>query len=154
MAKHSSAVDIEAVRRSFTKLFAIPDLPFLNSMINAIVFLSRALEMDLHTRNSLSLRDNFINIFLIVMEIPALGSPEFIESATPQFCKALGLLSDTHQARLARIWSTFGKDRLISMVGCIQQMITVRIVCEYQMDETASLPKPIHEDDAIIGIGL
>jgi ubiquitin-protein ligase E3 A len=82
------------------------------------------------------------------MEIPVLGSPEFLEVATPQFCKTVGLLPDEIQASLAKIWALYDAQHLASMVGCIQQLITVRVVSEYQM---AQRQKSVHDDDAITG---
>jgi len=80
------SIDIESMRRSFAKLYSIPDVPFQSLLVNAIVFLARTLETDLRSSNLLSRRDEYVNLFLIIMEIPALGSPEFLEAAMPQFC--------------------------------------------------------------------
>jgi ubiquitin-protein ligase E3 A len=146
-----TSIDVESMRRSFTELYSIPDAPFQSLLVNAIVFLSRTLETDLRSSNLLSRRDEYVNLFLIIMEIPALGSPEFLEAALPQFCKTVGLLSDRIQARLVRIWSTYDVQHLTMMVGSIQQLITVKIVSDYQSPET---PKSVHDDDALTGNGI
>ena len=123
-----TTLDFESVRRAFSELFAIPDVPFQPALINAITYLSRTVETDLRSYNQFARNPNYINIFLIVMEIPALDSLEFLENATPQFCKTLGLLPVTRQAQLARMWSTFSGERLRRMVNVVQQLITVRVI--------------------------
>lgn len=122
------SVDLDCVRRSYTELFAIPGHPFQGALINALVYLSRTLEMDLRYHNAYHHNPNYLNIFLIVMEIPTLHSPEFIKSATPLFCKALGRLPVKAQAKLARVWSKFPAERLKGFVECLQQLITVKVV--------------------------
>lgn len=142
------SVDIASLRRAFAKLFSIPDLPFLPALVNAVVFLSRKLETDLRSMKVLTRHKGYINLFVIIMEIPVLGSPEFLEMGTPQFCKTVGLLPDEIQAKLAKIWALFDAQCLASMVGSIQQFITVRIVSEYQ---STSRTKSVHDDDAVTG---
>lgn len=121
-------VDIDSVRRSYARLFAIPGHPFQGALINALSYLSRTIEMELRYHNAYNRDPNYLNIFLIVMEIPTLHSPEFIKSATPFFCKALGRLPIVAQAKLARVWSSYHVERLKGFVECLQQMITVKVV--------------------------
>jgi len=140
------SLDIASVRRAFTALFSIPDLPFQSALLTALQYLSRTLDSDLRGANAFSCRLDYVNIFLIVMEIPVLDSLEFLESAMPQFCKTVGLLPVSVQTQLAKVWSTFTGDRLKQMVGCIQQLITVRVVTSH-WPQSAQL----HDDECITG---
>jgi len=94
------SVDIASVRRAFALLFTIPDLPFQSALVTAVQYLSRTLDSDLRATNCFSGRLDYVNIFIIVMEIPALDSLEFLESAMPQFCKTVGLLPVSIQAQV------------------------------------------------------
>jgi len=140
------SVDVASVRRAFAQLFAIPDLPFQSALVTAVQYLSRTLDSDLRATNIFSCRLDYVNIFIIIMEIPALDSLEFLESAMPQFCKTVGLLPVNVQAQLARVWSTYTRDRLKQMVGCVQQLITVRVVTSH-WPQSAQL----HDDECISG---
>lgn len=55
-------------------------------------------------------------------------SPEYLEAAFPALCRALGLLPVAAQARLAKVWASFGVGRLTEMLHMLQQLITVRII--------------------------
>jgi len=140
------SVDIASVRRAFTALFSIPDLPFQSALVTAVQYLSRTLDSDLRATNTFSCRLDYVNIFIIIMEIPALDSLEFLESAMPQFCKTIGLLPVGVQARLATVWSTYSPDRLKQLVSCVQQLITVRVVTSH-WPQSAQL----HDDECITG---
>lgn len=121
-------VDIPSLRRAYAALMEIEDTPVKGALINALMSLARTVEMDLKHLKALERDPHYINIFIIVMEIPLISSPEFIEGAFPQFCKAMGQLPLHGQAKLARIWSKFGTDRLHEMVQSLHQLITMRIV--------------------------
>ncbi|KAK7880840.1 hypothetical protein WMY93_032520 [Mugilogobius chulae] len=58
------------------------------------------------------------------MENTNLHSPEYLEVALPQFCKAMSQLPDEAQARLAKIWSQFGLPHVRRMTETFQQLIT------------------------------
>ena len=121
-------VDVDAVRRVYTRLYEIPKHLFQASLVNAVISLSRAVEMDLKYHGAYDRDPNYLNVFVIVMAIPVLHSPEFIECATPQICKAMALLPVGGQARLARIWSRFTGKQLKDMVDYLQQLITLKVV--------------------------
>ena len=121
-------LDLDSLRRTYAALMEIPDHPFQGALINALLSLSRTVEMDLKYRQAWEKDSNYINIFIIVLEIPLLHSPEFIENAFPVFCRALGHVCVAGQAKLARIWSAFGTDRLRSLLQSLQQLITVKVI--------------------------
>lgn len=121
-------VDLESVRRAYSELFSIPDHPFQAALINAVTTLARDLDMDLKFKKPYEQDPDYLNIFLIVMEIPSLHSPDFIEKATPLFCKATGLLPLAAQAKLVRVFAGFRKEKLKDYVDNLQQMITVKVI--------------------------
>ncbi|KAL5012275.1 hypothetical protein ScPMuIL_010826 [Solemya velum] len=121
-------VDIPSVRRAYAALMEIPDLPFQGALINALLYLSRNVELEIRYQKPLQYDNNYLNIFIIVMEIPLLHSPEFIDNAFPEFCKTLGSLPVHGQAKLAAVWSTYGTEKLQKMVQSLQQLITVKII--------------------------
>ena len=121
-------VDLESVRQAYSELFSIPDHPFQAALINAITTLARDLELDLKFKKQYAQNPNYLNIFLIVMEIPSLHRPEYLEKATPLFCKATGLLPFAAQAKLIRIFSHFKREKLKEYVDSFQQLITVRVI--------------------------
>lgn len=120
-------VDIPSVRRAYAALMDIPDLPFQGALINALLYLSRKVELEIRYGKPLH-DENYLNIFIIVMEIPLLHSPEFIDNAFPEFCKTLGSLPVQGQAKLAVVWSAYGQARLQEMVQSLQQLITVKMI--------------------------
>lgn len=140
------SLDIESVRRAFGELCLVQDPDFQSALVNGLLYLSKSLETDLQTFNTLMHNPHYINIFLIVMEIPSLDSIEFLESATPYFCKAFRLLPISCQAQLARIWSTFSADRLRAMVRTIQQLITVKVI-----STSWTRNNIVNDDEAIVG---
>ena len=125
---HKFSVDLAVVRRAYSRLFGIPGLPFQAALINALLYLSKEIEIDVKYHHEFERDPNFLNVFLTVMEIPALHTPEFIENATPHFCKVLGYLPMSAQASLCHIWSQFSKERLKEMVDNLQQLITVKVI--------------------------
>ncbi|KAK0064842.1 ubiquitin-protein ligase E3A [Biomphalaria pfeifferi] len=133
-------VDILSVRQAFQRLLEVPDHPFQGALINALTALSRTVEMELKYHNILERQPDYINIFIIVMEIPMLHFPEYLECAFPNICKVIGMLPVSTQAKLAKIWSSYGQIRLREMVQSLQQMITVKVInCEGQWSSVLRL---------------
>lgn len=121
-------VDMESLHRAYSQLLSLPDLPFQGALINALTSLSRALQMDFKYHHVVDKSPNLINIFVIIMEYPNLHSPEYLEAAFPSFCKALGLMPVAAQARLVKVWASYGAQRLTEILHMLQQLITVRII--------------------------
>ncbi|XP_059165632.1 ubiquitin-protein ligase E3A-like isoform X2 [Physella acuta] len=119
-----NTVDLPAVRRAFQRLKEMPEQPFQNALITALTTLARTLELEMKYKSDPS----YLHILTVVMEIPMLHYLEYLESAFPGICKVISILPINEQARLARVWSTYGHDRLKEMVQSLQQLITVRII--------------------------
>lgn len=71
--------------------------------------------------------DSLLNVFLIVFEIPVLGTGEYLEFALHMLCKAASCLPIPAQARLARVWARQCKSRLPSLLQALQELITVKV---------------------------
>lgn len=121
-------VDLPSLRRSYGRLMSISDQPFQGALINAIISLSQALELQLKFPfTSVRKETNFLHIFIILMENPLLHSPEFLDNAFPLVCRAMSALPVSEQAKLVKIWSEYPKEDMLNLVQALQQMITVRV---------------------------
>ncbi|KAG5888353.1 hypothetical protein JTB14_020753 [Gonioctena quinquepunctata] len=121
-------VDLPAVRRAFTALFKLKSSIFENALVNALVTLAGNLQMELPTRKERDNQDDIVNVLLIVFEIPALGSGDFLETALPAICRASQRLSVEVQARLARMWSGVARTSIKNILENLQQLITLRVI--------------------------
>ena len=139
-------LDLPGLQEAYSQLFAIDNHPFQPSLINALITLSRDLEMDLRYHRAYDRDPNYLNIFIMIMDIPTLHSPEFIETATPAFCKALSELPIHAQAKLARVWAKYPREKLKGYVDCLQQLITVKVITN-QWTRTHI----VNDDDGITG---
>ncbi|KAK4883149.1 hypothetical protein RN001_006468 [Aquatica leii] len=123
-------VDLPSLRRAYNALFKIPTSIFENALVNALVTLAGTLQIDLQLRNQSDKNTNrHINVLLIVFEIPALGSGDFLETALPALCRATGWLSIESQAKLATVWSgSVGRTSLRMILENLQQLVTLRVI--------------------------
>lgn len=65
---------------------------------------------------------------VIVFEIPALGSGDFLETALPAMCRSCETLPVELQARLAQIWAGPGRSSLRTILENLQQLVTLRVI--------------------------
>lgn len=102
---------------------------FESALVLALVTLADNIELDLRVFgvNSADSTDSLLNVFLIVFEIPVLGSSEYLEMALHMLCKAASCLPISAQAKLARIWARHCRARLPSLLQALQQLITVKV---------------------------
>ena len=137
-------VDIEAVRRVYSILFALGDSSVENSLLNSLVALATVLEMDLKFKTPAD-NQTFLNQFVVVMENTMLQSPEYLERALPCLCKALSLLPQKSQTQLVKIWATFTSEELRQMVETLQQLVTYQV-----LTGPAASQLSVHDDEVII----
>ncbi|CAL9695951.1 unnamed protein product [Knipowitschia caucasica] len=136
-------VDIKAVRRVYEKILAIDEIQ--GALVDAMIFLTPNLELDLEYLEVYETNPDYLNIFIIVMENTNLHSPEYLEVASPQFCKAMSKLPDQAQARLAKVWSEFGLSHIRRMMETYQQLITFTIVSnDYDADNL------VNDDETVV----
>lgn len=123
-------VDIPSLRRAYKALFEVPGNVFESALVQALSTLSENLDLDLRVFGR-ACRDNaeeLLNVFVIVLEIPALGSSEYLEMALPLVCKAASQLPLRVQARLAQVWARHCRSRLKGMLEALQQLVTLKVI--------------------------
>ena len=149
-AVEQPAVDLEAARRLFALLFATGDSPFTTALVTALTTLADGMRAALQFAPAClrSAQPDPVDVFLLVLEIPALSSSEFLELALPRLCQAAGWLPVTAQARLVRLWSRYPASRLRDMVQTLQQLISVKVIEQeatrgYQATDDESVTAPV-----------
>ncbi|KAJ0032142.1 hypothetical protein NQD34_002223 [Periophthalmus magnuspinnatus] len=136
-------VDINVIRRVYERILSIDEIQ--GALVDALIFLTPNLELDLEYLDVYETNPDYLNIFLIVMENTNLHSPEYLEVALPQFCKAMSKLPEEAQARLAKIWSQFGLHHIRRMMETFQQLITFTVVSnEYDSDNI------VNDDETVV----
>ncbi|XP_043268036.1 ubiquitin-protein ligase E3A [Venturia canescens] len=125
-----TSVDLPAVRRAFAALWSLPGEAFESALVHALVTLADNIELDLRVFGIVpsDSTDSLLNVFLIVFEIPVLGTGEYLEFALHMLCKAASCLPVPAQARLARVWARHCKTRLPSLLQALQELITVKVI--------------------------
>ncbi|XP_048511578.1 ubiquitin-protein ligase E3A isoform X2 [Athalia rosae] len=125
-----TSVDLPAVRRAFSSLWSLPGEAFESALVHALVNLADNIELDLRVFGIVPSysTDSLLNVFLIVFEIPVLGSSEYLELALHMLCKAASCLPLSAQAKLARVWARHSKPRLQGLLQALQQLITVKVI--------------------------
>lgn len=119
-------VDIISARRAFAYLFSIEELPFLHALVNALTYLFENAELDLRYQRAFEKDADFVNMFILIMEMPILNEPQF-ENAFGCLCRATSRLPLVAQAKLVKFWSKYDAEHLLNMVRDVQQFITVKI---------------------------
>ncbi|XP_077389865.1 ubiquitin-protein ligase E3A-like isoform X5 [Festucalex cinctus] len=108
------AVDVDSVRRVYERLEKIEQAE--SALLNALVYLTPNLELDLEYLEAYQTDPDYLNIFVILMENRNLHSPEYLEMALPQLCKAMSKLPVAALARLCKLWSgqEYGGEHLVN----------------------------------------
>nr|UUF95670.1 ubiquitin E3 ligase [Laodelphax striatellus] len=155
-----TAVDLDSVRRAYSQLFTLFGSLIESALVLALITLSNYIEVDLRMGFVLSPRDGsssrlinkqpcsletLLNALVIALEIPTLGTNEYLEVALPKLCRAASYLPLSAQARLARVWSRHSAHKLRSLLEALQQLITLRVIIvsrdfSVQNDEAITAP--------------
>ncbi|XP_029356610.1 ubiquitin-protein ligase E3A isoform X1 [Echeneis naucrates] len=136
-------VDIDAVRRVYDKLLSINQVEA--ALVNALIYLTPNIELDLDYLDVYETNPDYLNIFIIVMENHNLHSPEYLEVAMPQFCKAMSKLPVTALARLSKLWSSYDRHHIRRMMETFQQLITFTVVSnEYDAENL------VNDDETVV----
>lgn len=137
------AVDIDAVRRVYDRLLTISQVE--SAIVNALVYLTPNIELDLEYLDVYETNPDYLNIFIIVMENSNLHSPEYLEVALPQFCKAMSKLPVSALAKLSKLWSMYSLPHLRRMMETFQQLITFTVVSnEYDAENL------VNDDETVV----
>uniref|UniRef100_A0A0P4WDM4 Ubiquitin-protein ligase E3A n=1 Tax=Scylla olivacea TaxID=85551 RepID=A0A0P4WDM4_SCYOL len=143
---NSTALDISEVRRAYAALFECPEAEFSSTLTNAVVqLLSDSLGIQLRVyKDAFSAIPNNINIFIILLESPALNTTDFIEGVMPSLCRTIGQLPERDQAHLTRHLASWEAPRLHRLLESLHQLITIRLLTtEFIQDFT------INDEEAI-----
>ncbi|XP_053177880.1 ubiquitin-protein ligase E3A [Scomber japonicus] len=136
-------VDVDAVRRVYDKLLSIDQVDA--ALVNALVYLTPNTELDLEYLDVYETNPDYLNIFIIVMENNNLHSPEYLEFALPQFCKAMSKLPVPALARLSKLWSQYDLPHIRRMMETFQQLITFTVVCNEYDGENL-----VNDDETVV----
>ncbi|KAM6963121.1 ubiquitin-protein ligase E3A-like [Aplochiton taeniatus] len=143
LAPSEVTVDIDSVRRVYHRLLPIEQVEA--AFLNALVYLTPNLELDLTYLEVYESNPDYLNIFAIVMENSNLHSPEYLEVAMPVFCKAMSRLPVPALAKLTRLWSLCGPVHIRRMMETFQQLITITVVTnEYDGDNL------VNDDETVV----
>ena len=121
-------LDLEAVRRAYSELFALHHTPWQEALINALLYLATEIEFAIRYSSPYEKDPNYLNVFMILLEIPTLFHPEYIDSATPKLLKCIGMLPVSAQAKLAKVWSQMSETWIRDLLHGLQQLITVKCI--------------------------
>ena len=120
-------LDLSSVRRCFKVLFDIEGEPFIGALGSALRTLYDSVQYELSIGNAYSRNPSYINLFLIALEMPLLQSSG-LESALPNFFKAIAVLPHKAQADICRQLASGNEVVLKDLVGQLQQLIAVQIM--------------------------
>nr|XP_057929409.1 ubiquitin-protein ligase E3A isoform X2 [Doryrhamphus excisus] len=136
-------VDIDSVRRVYDRLQTIEQVEA--ALVNALVYLTPNVELDLEYLDAYETNPDYLNIFVILMENSNLHSPEYLEVALPQLCKAMSKLPVSALARLSKLWSKYDLPHLRRMMETFQQLITFTVISqEYDAENL------VNEDETVV----
>ncbi|XP_042892379.1 ubiquitin-protein ligase E3A-like isoform X1 [Penaeus japonicus] len=140
------ALDVSEVRRAYSSLFECPEEEFFSTLMNAIVqLLSDSISIQLRAhRDAFIAIPNNINIFIILLESPALNTTDYIEGVMPELCRTVSQLPEMDQALLTRHLATWDGPRLRRLLESLHQLITIKLLTtEFNRDFT------INDEDSI-----
>jgi len=120
-------VNIDALRRSYEKLFNLDNSIFESGLVNALMMLCSNLEMDLKVKPNVAEDVNFLNLYEIVLELPVIGYEAYLENVLPIVCRGISLLPVDSQASLVRYFSSQTITSLKSMLENLQQILSLRV---------------------------
>ncbi|XP_045036552.1 ubiquitin-protein ligase E3A isoform X2 [Daphnia magna] len=120
-------VDVCSIRRSFEALSSIESQNYESALVHALILLCETIELDMkYGRQKAEV--NLLNVFVVVFELPWLGSGDYFESVLPSLCRACAFLSLSQQATLVRFWAAHSVPNLRNLVQTLQQLISFRVL--------------------------
>lgn len=117
-------LDLDSVRRIYKKLEGIERAN--DAFVSSLYLLSTNIDVHLNILKQLP-GSLDLNLFVIVIENPMLHSPEYLDSALPEFCKVLGKLPQEATVELVKWFSKYTQEQLRTFVQCLQQLLTVKV---------------------------
>lgn len=135
-------VNLSAVRRIYSELFARNVLSITNTLINVMDTYCTTVKRQPGFRSTEPL-----NHVVIIFENPMLHSPEFLDHAFPKFLHMLTILSLDQKAQLVEWYATYTLDDLQRLVSILHQTILVQLLSADDDETHYSL----HGDKAVVG---
>lgn len=144
-------VDVDAVRKSFEALGSIELRNYESALVHALINLFTVVELDLKC-GRVKAGINLLNVFVIIFELPWLGSGDFLENGLNRICRSCALLPISQQAALVRFWAVHSVSSLRNMVQSVQQLISYRVLIGNYGSHSATnyAEQPHVNDDDII----
>lgn len=72
--------------------------------------------------------EKYVISFLIIFEMPVLGSSKYIQEALPLLCKAMSYLPVSALARICRVWARHCKNSFRNILQILHQLITSKTI--------------------------
>ncbi|KAK7870299.1 hypothetical protein R5R35_011808 [Gryllus longicercus] len=141
-------LDFASVRRAYKALLKeAPSSAYEGPLVQAVSTLAQLVEVDLRFPLGVATSEELLRSVLVVLELPTLGSSEYLEQALPALCHALVPMPLPMQARLARILARHCKMRLKTMLEALQQLITLKVISghftrDYYVQDEESITAP------------
>ncbi|XP_061894805.1 ubiquitin-protein ligase E3A-like isoform X2 [Entelurus aequoreus] len=136
-------VDIDSVRRVYDRLQTNEQAE--STLVNALLYLTPNVELDLEYLDAYETNPDYLNIFVILMENSNLHSPEYLDLALPQLCKAMSKLPVCALARLSKLWSKYDLPYVRRMMETFQQLITYTVVSQEYNAENL-----VNDDETVV----
>lgn len=149
-------IDFFALKKAYDNVFELPSHVYESALIKALgvfagklfiavlslnfssyfcyyFFFSENTEIELNVElkgklNNPEEMEKYVIAFLIVFEIPALSSPEFLQKVLPPLCKAMNYLPVSALARICRVWARYCRDSFKNILDLLHQLITMRTI--------------------------
>lgn len=121
-------LDILSLRRAYKELFMLPSDIYESALVNALTTLAGYIQIELQRRGATADYQDIIDAIVIVFEIQALGTGDYLETALPALCKAAAFLPIRAQAELARRWASADSPSLRSILENLQQLVTLMVI--------------------------
>ncbi|XP_065205619.1 ubiquitin-protein ligase E3A isoform X2 [Planococcus citri] len=126
-------IDFFALKKAYENVFELPSHVYESALIKALGIFAENTELELNVElkgklNNPEEMEKYVIAFLIVFEIPALSSPEFLQKVLPPLCKAMNYLPVSALARICRVWARYCRDSFKNILNLLHQLITMRTI--------------------------
>lgn len=121
-------LDLASLRRAYKELFKLPSDIYESALVNALTTLAGYIQMEFQRRGSSADYQDIIDAIVIVFEIQALGTGDYLETALPALCKAAAIMPIRAQAEMARRWASADSPSLRSILENLQQLVTLMVI--------------------------
>ncbi|XP_034241266.1 ubiquitin-protein ligase E3A isoform X1 [Thrips palmi] len=139
-------VDLPALRRAYAALFdQVPGSILESVLVLALTTLAASMEISRQFAPASMCEGARLHCFVIVLELPVLGTSEYLEVALPAICKEVVKMPVYTQGRLARIWAKHCKGRLKELLVSLQQLITLKVI-----SSTFSRDHSVQDEETIV----